>query len=105
MRDEATLRPPPVCQRWTAVAGPVPIGTSVERIGQPAYLGFVRRVPVEVRRDRQCAREQKSRINRGKLALPDTSARFDVQEVIEETLVAREVRLRALRAFEQVTQP
>ena len=104
MWDEPVLRPPAMRQGRSAIAGPVPVGPLVERIGQVSDLGFVRRVAVEIRADRQGAREQERRVDGGKLALPNAATRFDVQEMVEEALVAGRVRLGTLRACEQVSQ-
>src|SRR5262245_29143093 len=104
MRNESVLGPPAMRESRPAVARPIPVGAAVKRIGQVSDLGLVGRVAIKIGAGRQCAREQKSRIEGGKLALPDAAAGFDVQEVIEETLVPAGVGLGTLRAFKKVAQ-
>ena len=105
IREEAGLRPPAVRERRAAVSRPVPVGPAVERVGQAADLGLVGRVAIEVGGGGEHAREQERRIDRGQLALPDAAAGFDVEEVIEEALVSRRVRLRPLGKIVQEAEP
>ena len=88
-----------------AVAGPLPVGPAVERIGQAADLGLLGRVAVEIGGDGEHAREQERRVDRGQLALPDAAAGFDVEEMVEEALVAGGIRLGPWGQFEQIAQP
>ena len=48
--------------------------------------------------------EQKGRVDRGQLALPDTATGLHVQEVVVEASVARCIRLRPLRAVAEEAQ-
>ena len=83
----------------SAITGPIPIGPTVQRLGQVSDLDFVWRVPIEIGADRQSAREQKCRVDGRKLALPHAATGFDVQEMVEEAFVAGGVRLGTLRAL------
>ena len=89
----------------TAVPGPVPVGPAVERVGEPADLGLVGRVVIEVGGGDQCPREQERRVDRGQLALPHPAAGLDVEEVVEEALVPGGVRFRPLRKVVQEAEP
>ena len=102
--DEPVLRPPAMRQGRSAITGPIPIGPTVERIGQVSDLDLVWGVAVEIRADRQGTGEQECRVDGGKLALPNAATGFDVEEVVEEAFVTGGVRLGALRACEQVSQ-
>ena len=104
MRNESVLRSPAMGQRRPAIAGPVPVGPTVERVGQAPDLGFDGRVAVEICGNCQGTCEQERRVDGGKLALPHAASGLDVQEVIEEALVAGGIGLGTLRAFEQVAQ-
>ena len=86
------------------ITRPIPVGPTVQRIGQGPDLGLDGRVAVEIGADRQGAGEQKRRVDCGKLALPDTTTRFDVQEMIEKALVTRGVRFGTLWAVGQVPE-
>ena len=90
--------------RRSSITRPIPVGPTVQRVGQGPDLSLHGRVAVEIGTDRQGAREQKRRVDRGQLTLPDTTPRFDVQEMVEEALVTRGVRFGPLRAFDQVTE-
>src|SRR5262249_7863698 len=105
VRDESGLRPPAVSECRSAIAGPVPVGTLVERVGKAADLGLCGRVTVKIARDRQDTCKQERRIDRRKLTLPNAAAGFDVQKVVEEALVAGGVGFGTLRALKQVAQP
>jgi hypothetical protein len=83
---------------------PIPVGSTVQRIGQGPDLVFDGCVAVEIGADRQGAREQKRRVDCGKLTLPDTATRFDVQEMVEKALVTGGIRFGTLRAVDQVTE-
>src|SRR5262245_33067125 len=56
--DKTAFRPPTMSQCWSIVAGPVPIGTAIEPVGQSANLGLVGSITVEVRGYRQSPSEQ-----------------------------------------------
>ena len=91
-------------QRGTTVAGPVPVGSFIEIIGELANLCLDGGIAVEIGGERQCAREKECRIDRREFAFPNAAARFNVQKVVEEALVTGGVRLWSLRAFQQVSQ-
>src|SRR4029434_8247293 len=88
----------------STVPGPIPVGTTVKRVGQASDFDLVGRITVEISASGQGAREQKGRVDGGKLALPDAATRFDIQEMVEKAFVTGSVRFGTLRAFEQVTQ-
>ena len=48
VRDEPVLRPPAMREGRSAITGPVPVGPTVQRIGQVPDLDFVWRVAVEI---------------------------------------------------------
>ena len=52
----------------------------------PTHLGLVLGVGVEVGDAGERSGEQKRRVERGQLAVPDATASVDVEEVIEEPL-------------------
>src|SRR5678815_3323653 len=104
MLDEPALRSPAMCERRSPITRPIPVDPTVQRIGQAPDLGLLGRVAVEVRAHGQDACEQKGRVDRGKLTLPDAATRFDVQEMVEKALVTGGIRLGTLRTVDQVTQ-
>src|SRR4029453_10195307 len=88
--DEPGLGSPAMGQRRPTIPGPIPVGTTVQRVGQASDLDLVGRVTVEIGADGQGAREQKRRVDGGKLALPNAATRFDVQEMVEKSFVEGE---------------
>src|SRR4029453_790485 len=102
--DEPVLRPPSMRQGRAAITGPIPVGPTVERIGQVSDLDLVGGVAVEISGDRQGTGEQECRVDGGKLAFPNAATGFDVQEMVEEAFVTSSVRIGTLRACEQVPQ-
>ena len=102
--DEAGLRPPAVRERGTTIARPVPVGAAVQPVGQVPDLALVAGVTVEERAHRQGTGEQERRVDRGQLAVPHATTGLDVEEVVEEALVAGGVGLRPLRTGEKVPE-
>ena len=88
----------------SAITGPIPICPTVKRIGQVSDLDLVGGVAIEISAGRQGAREQKCRVDGGKLAFPNAATGFDVQEMVEEAFVTGSIRLGTLRACEQIPQ-
>jgi hypothetical protein len=102
--DEPVFRAPAMRQRGAAIAGPFPVGTLIKRCGEAADFHFIGGVAIEVCCNRQGARKQECGIDGGHLALPDSTARFDVQKMVEKAFVPGRIRLWSLRAFHQVSQ-
>src|SRR5262245_28246100 len=105
MRDESLLRRPAVGECRFAIAGPVPIRPFVQVCCGPPDFRLVGCVPVKVCCHRQGAREKECGINGGQFALPDPAPGLNVEEMVEEALVAGGIRLRALRALCEVAKP
>src|SRR6516165_6167578 len=57
--QKTALRSPAMRDGWPTVAGPDPIGPTIEELGQRADLGLLLRVAIKVSGARQHAREQK----------------------------------------------
>src|ERR1700741_728173 len=104
MLDESGFRKPAMSYSRSAVAGPIPVGSFVKCIRQRSNLNLVGCIAIEISADGKRTSEQKSRVDGGKLALPDAATRFDIEEMVEEAFVARGVRFRTLRAFKQITK-
>ena len=98
------LGPPAVGNRRAAVQRPLPVRPAVELVGQPADLGLLLGVGVEVGRAGEHPGEQEGRVDRRQLALPDAATGLHVEEVVVEALVARGIRLRSLRAVAEEAQ-
>src|SRR6185503_17265980 len=93
-----------MCESWSAITGPIPICPTVKSIGQVSDLDFVASIAIEISAGRQRTREQKCRVDGGKLAVPNAATGFDVQEMVEEAFVTGSIRLGTLRACEQIPQ-
>src|SRR5262245_24360562 len=104
MLDESRFRKPAISYSRCPVAGPIPVGSFVKCISQSSNLNLVGCIAIEISAAGKRTREQKSRVDGRKLALPDAATRFDVQEMVEEAFVARSVRFGTLRAFKQITK-
>src|SRR5690349_245956 len=100
MGDEPVLGPPAMGQGCLAVAGPVPVGSLVEMVGDLPDFGLIGSVVVEISGHGQGAREQECRVDGRQFALPNAAPGLYVEEMVEEALVARGVRLGPLRAFQ-----
>src|SRR4029453_6460850 len=104
MLNESRFRKPAISYSGSAVTGPIPVGSFVKCIRQRPNLNLVGCIAIEISTDRKRTSEQKSRVDGGKLALPDAATCFDVQKMVEEAFVARSVRFGTLRAFKQITK-
>src|SRR5215813_2819889 len=104
MLDESRFRKPAISDSRSAVAGPIPVGSFEKCIRQSSNLNLVGCIAIEISTAGKRTREQKSRVDGRKLALPDATTCFDVQEMVEEAFVARSVRFGTLRAFKQITK-
>src|SRR6185436_2559631 len=93
VRQEVGLGLPAVSERRTPIARPIPVSSTVECVRQAADLGLVVGILVEIAGAGEHAREQKRRVEGRQLALPNPPAGVDVEEVVEEALVAGGTRL------------
>ncbi len=87
-----------------AVQRPLPVRATVELVGQAADLGLLLGLRVEIGSAGEHPGEQKGRVDRGQLALPDTATGLHVEEVVVEAPVAGRIRLRPLRAVAEEAQ-
>src|SRR4029453_674454 len=92
MSDKPSLWPPTMRERRSPITRPIPVGATVQRRGQGPDLDLVGRVSIEIGGDCQSAREQKRRVDGGKLALPNAATGFDVQEVVEEAFITGRIQ-------------
>ena len=105
MSDEPALRPPAMRDRRSPITRPYPSRPDGTAHRPGPHPGLHGRVAVEIGADRQGAREQKRRVDRGKLTLPDTTTRFDVQaKTGAKSPVPGGIRFGTLRAVDQVTE-
>ena len=104
IRQEAALRLPPVRDRRAAVLRPC---QSARRYSSSASVRIScssAEVVPEIGRRRQHARQQKRRIDRGQLTLPDTPSGLHIEEMVIEAFVARGLRLPPLGAVVEEPQ-
>src|SRR5690349_8559848 len=83
---------------------PRPFDATVDRIGQPAYFGFVLRVLIEVRLREEDAAEQQRGVDRRKLdPVGIARAGLEIEEMVEKSVIAAHAfAARALRrTFEE----
>ena len=104
IREEARLGSPAVGDRRAADEHPLPVRPTVEFVRQPADLGLLLGIRVEVGGTGEHPGEEECRVDRRELALPDAPTGLHVEEVVVETLVARCIRLRPLRAVAKEAQ-
>src|SRR5262249_61409744 len=104
MLDESRFRKPAISYSRCPIAGPIPVGSFVKCIRQSSNLNLVGCIAIEISAGGKRTREQKSRIDGRKLALPDAATRFEVQEMGEEAFVAGRRRFATLRGPEQRTK-
>src|SRR6185503_13647947 len=82
-----------------AILRPLPVHASIECRGKVANFTFVFSVAIEILGSRQCTRDHESRIHCREFAIKHTAACLHVKKVIVETLVARTVGFRTMRAI------
>src|SRR6185503_18430496 len=87
-----------------AILRPLPVHASIEGRGKVSNFTFVFSVTIEILSSRQCTCDHEGRIDCREFAIKRTATCLHVKKVIVETLVARGVRFRTLRAMPEEAQ-